>query len=69
MLRDLLQRIKSPQLYLLSYQRLFRILAKRVGCVPVVYPSSRIHGAPYHVPSAPESDDDVMAPLRRWRCP
>lgn len=62
-------RIKSPQLYLLSYQRLLRILAKASRCVSRVYLSPRIHGKPYHVPPAPESDDDVLAPLRRWRCP
>lgn len=64
-----MQRIKSPQLYRLSYQRLLGILAKWLGCVPAVYPCSKVPERSYHVPPAPASDDDVMSPLRRWGCP
>lgn len=71
-----LSRIKSPQLYRLSYRpkllqswwNLVRRLRGVRASVPVVYPND-VAGDASTVPPAPASDDDVMSPLRRWGCP
>jgi hypothetical protein len=69
-------RIKSPQLYRLSYRpkllqrgwNLLRSLLRPTSCVPAVYPIG-VASDVSMVPPAPISDDDVMAPYRRWGCP
>jgi len=69
-------RIKSPQLYRLSYRpkllqrgwNLLRSLLRPASCVPAVYPIG-VGDEASTVPPAPISDDDVMAPYRRWGCP
>ncbi len=63
-------RIKSPLLYQLSYRpniteqfgKLRSLLGWRAPSVPLVYPNTASGST---LPAAPESDDDVMAGLRR----